>query len=58
MLSLLSRDLYKIYGANNKDKNKKLQEFCHKIALVYIPIVVLCFAAIYWFIGLRNAQFF
>ena len=44
---------------NSKEKkNKKNLEFCQKIAHIYSPICVLCFVSIYWFLGLRHAEFF
>ena len=52
---LIFRDLYKQYDQRKGDKNKKKQEFCKKIALVYLPMVVVLFTSTYWFIGLRNA---
>ena len=52
------RNLYSSYDKNRTHKNKMKQLFCKKVALVYIPIFVLLFVVIYWFIGLKNAQFF
>ena len=51
------RNLQKVYAANTMEKDKKKQEFCHRIALKYIPFAVIIFIVTYWFIGLKNAQF-
>ena len=51
------KDHYKHLNSKEK-KNKQKLEFCLKIAHVYSPICVLCFVSIYWFLGLRHAEFF
>ena len=40
------------------ERNIKRKSFCHKISLVYNPIAALSFVAIYWAVGLKNAQFY
>ena len=52
------RKLYKGYADNTQKKNKNKQEFCKKIAHVYNPAAAIMFVAIYWAIGLKNAQFY
>ena len=37
-------------------RKQQIQSFGKRIALVYIPIVVVVFTTSYWFIGLRNAE--
>ena len=32
--------------------------FCRRMSHVYNPIAALTFVAIYWIVGLKNAQFF
>ena len=51
-------DLYKGYEKNTKDKSKKTQKLCKRFAHVYNPLAALTFAAIYWAVGLKNAQFY
>ena len=37
-------------------RKQRIQMFGRRIALVYIPIVVVVFTSSYWIIGLRNAE--
>ena len=36
-------------------KERKLEKI-RKVNLVYLPLMALSFAAIFWFVGLKNAE--
>ena len=40
------------------EKRRNKIKFCKKITHVYNPIGALTFVALYWAIGLKNAQFY
>jgi hypothetical protein len=41
----------------NEEKIKR-KAFSHKLSVMYNPLAALTFVAIYWAIGLKNAQFY
>ena len=41
-----------------KERKIRIKGFCQRMSLVYNPSLALTFVAVYWVIGLRNAQFF
>ena len=43
-----------------KENEKKIRRkaFSHKMSVMYNPLAALTFVAIYWAIGLKNAQFY
>ena len=51
------RKLYNFYANRSPERNVRIQKILKKITSVYIPIFVICFSAIFWIIGLRNAKF-
>ena len=42
----------------NQEQQERKKKFCRKLSHVYNPIAALSFVAIYWGIGLKNAQFY
>ena len=40
---------------NNSEKNARKLKRAEKFANVWIPILVICFVAVYWVVGLRAA---
>ena len=52
------REFYrKIEMEMGKKRLKKL-EILMRVNLVYLPLVALSFAALFWFVGLKNAEIF
>ena len=45
----------KIHKEMGEKKAKKLA-FWRKVSLVYLPIIALTFVAVFWVLGLRNAE--
>ena len=39
------------------EKTIRAKRFCMRMSHVYNPTAALTFVAVYWFMGLRNAQF-
>ena len=40
------------------ERKIRVTAFCHRMSLVYNPSAALTFVAIYWAVGLKNAQFY
>ena len=40
-----------------KERKVRVKAFCHRVSLVYNPSLALTFVGVYWYIGLKNAQF-
>ena len=50
------REFYKkIEMEMGKNRSKQLERLM-RINLVYLPLIALSFAALFWFVGLKNAE--
>ena len=50
------REFYKKIEMEMGKKRSKQLERLMKVNLVYLPSMALTFAALFWFVGLRNAE--
>ena len=52
------REFYrKIETEMGKKRSKQLERLM-RVNLVYLPLMALSFAALFWFVGLKNAEIF
>ena len=50
------RDFYRKIEMEMGKKRSKILEKLRRINLVYLPLMALTFAIIFWFVGLKNAE--
>ena len=50
------RDFYRKIEMEMGKKRTKMLEKLRRINLVYLPLMALTFAIIFWFVGLKNAE--
>ena len=50
------REFYKKIDMEMGKKRSKQLERLMRINLVYLPLIALSFAALFWFVGLKNAE--
>ena len=50
------REFYKKIKEELDAKRTKKLNFWKKVSLIYLPVLALGFVAVYWLVGLRNAD--
>ena len=50
------REFYKKIEMEMGKKKSKQVERLMRVNLVYLPLIALSFAALFWFVGLKNAE--